>query len=146
MNSREFGEQTLKAYPPITQRNSRSLLFKIRKDKQPFQLDGSKAIFVMKPLLETLDTDPAVKVKRSSAYTGGPGDDSEIIFVNLPPPNGGTPIKWGLKVILKPTDSPVDLEPGEYYIQVDIIPVDPTDRFTPVKGWLTIEKTGIQTL
>lgn len=138
--------EPLQIYPPITQRTSRPLLFKIKKDKALFILDGSKAIFVMKPTPETPDTDPGVIVKRSAAYPGGPGDNSEIEFVELPPPNGGMPVRWGLKVILKPTDFPVDLTPGEYYIQVDVIPVDPTDRFAPVKGFLTVEATGIQTL
>lgn len=140
-------KDALDLYPPITQRNSRTLLFRIKKDKVPFPLDGCKAIFVLKPTLETPDTDPSVLVKRSSAYPGGPGDDSEIEFVLLPPPNNqGTSIRWGLKVYLKPADAPVTLAPGQYYVQADIITVGDVDRFSPVKGFLTIEETGIQTL
>lgn len=131
--------------PAVTQRNSRTVLFKIKKDKTLFPGEGSQAIFVMKHASTDPDAD-AVVVKRTAGYPGGLGGDDQALWVSLPPPSGGTPVKWGLKVYLKPTDTTVDLEPGEYYVQVDIIPVDPIDRFTAIKTTITIEATGIQAL
>lgn len=131
--------------PPITQRTSRNLLFKIKKDKQPFLLDGCQAIFIMK-LTQDAPDEEVVLVKKTVGYPSGGGGDDQIDFFDACPPNGGDPVKWGLRVRLKPTDITIDMVPGEYYIQIDIIPVDNTDRFIPVKGFITIEPTGNQTL
>ena len=135
--------------PAIIQRTSRELLFKIRKDKALYILDGSHAIFVLKDKLETPDTE-ALLVKRSSAWpgpSGNPGDDSEIEYVDLPPPNGGDDVTWGLKVKILAEDLGVAFTPGEYFIQIDVIPPSPADqRFTPVQGFITVKETGIQTL
>lgn len=134
--------------PAIIQRTSRELLFKIKRDKALYILDGSHAIFVMKDKLGTPDTE-SLLVKRSAAWPGGgaPGDDSEIEYVALPPPNGGDPVNWGLKVKILAEEIGTAFPKGEYFIQVDIIPPSPADqRFTAVQGFITVRETGIQTL
>lgn len=147
----EFDSQV--PFTEIMQRSSRTLRFRISKDGVPFDLNGSQAIFVMKPRMRTDETFPedgeSVVIKRTVGYPNGPGGGwpvGEINYVLLPPPNGGTPLLWGMDIVLKPADITTDVAPGQYFIQIDIIPVDPTDRFPAVQGNIDIKPTGIKEL
>lgn len=124
----------------LIQRNSRTLRFRVYDSTgTPFPLTGFDAVFMVKPTLSLPDTQ-AVIIKKS---VGAGGGIDQIEFEELPPPGGGTPVLYGIRVYLKSADTNIDV--GEYVYQLDVLNLTTGDRYTTKQGLLRADETLIKT-
>ena len=136
----------------LLQRNYRVLRYKVTADGVPLAQggvpydlaanNGSEVIWMLK----AKDTDDDFDAKIVKRTVGLPqGGDDQVIAVAIPPPAGGSAIKWAVDVFVLPKDVPTDLAPGLYYFQIDILPIDRAKRFTAHSGDIEVVPTGILT-